>query len=1356
MLRNGLFKEVKMLAKFSVKKPMTVFVAVVLVIVLGVVSFMNMTPNLLPNMDFPYVILMTTYPGASPELVETEVTKPMEQSLSVLDGVQEISSRSSDNYSLITMKYEDGTNMDSAVVDLNSSINTLKGSWNDMIGTPVIMKINPDMMPAAVVAVDVEGMKTVELSSYIKNDLLNKLEGVDGVASISTMGSIENGINVVINEEKLKKVNKKIQKAIDSKFNDGKTELNDALSKLNDGLEQTKEGQNQINAGKDELEKQRQAANEQLSQAQGQLSEKQSELLSGKIQILNTLSSLSTQRTQLQSTYEQMAGIQSIILELEKNISDMTATITQLEAYQKTVEKLKAAMETLSPESEEYKQALQRLEDIENRLKEIGLKTADLPQKIREFNETVNKLQASLDSMIKAVTDKGFSVETLQTTVDEMKNGIDKIDEAVVQLNATLAQLEEGSITLNSAMNELNKQKSEAEYKMSTAYTELRVNESTLAATQAQLEKTKSELEGSLTTVNEQQKQTKEKSDVTKMITIEMVSGILTAQNFSMPAGYITEGGTKYLVRVGDKLADEKEMNELLLFDMKMDGVDPIYLKDVADVFQKNNSDEIYAKINGNDGVMLSFTKSSQTAVATVCDNIKKKLDSIKETNSNFNYTILMDQGKYINLVVGNVLQNLIVGAVFAILVLLLFLRDFKPTLIVACSIPLSVVFAIVLMYFSGVTMNIISLSGLAVGVGMLVDNSVVVIENIYRLRSLGHSAIKASVNGARQVAGAITASTITTVCVFLPIVFVEGITKQIFVDLALTITYSLMASLIVALTLVPAMGQSLFRKTKEQKKGLLDRMLWLYEKSIRFTLSHRLVALLIAFAMLVGSSVLEFTKGFSFMPDSSSSEIQISMTMPKGSKFDDTVKGIDKVLEIINSSGKEKFETVGAMVGGSTSIMGIGGGSDDGAASMYIVLKDAYAKESGKISSELSEKFKKEFDDDVKFTVGSSGMSSMSALMGSGIGVTVYCDDLDKLQKTANEIETLIKRVDGVTETDNGIPDTTKEIRITVDKEKAMENSLTVAQVFQKISGIIKNENKATSLTSKDGSSIDVMVIDENKNEIEIEELMDEKLTYTDMEGNEKSVTLGEISKITREKAMNTISRNGQRRYVTVTASVSEYHTVTEVANSIQDVVNAYKHDSDVSIDFSGENETTMESVGELTKMILLGVVFIYLVMVAQFQSLKSPFIVMFTIPLAFTGGFLGLFFTGFDISVVSMIGFVMLCGIVVNNGIVLVDYVNQLRIGGMDKKEALVEAGKTRMRPILMTAITTIIGLVSMALGIGEGTEMMQPVAIVCIFGLMYATLMTLFIVPVMYDVMNRKPMRVVSREELESIDD
>ncbi|MEE0931117.1 MAG: efflux RND transporter permease subunit, partial [Acutalibacteraceae bacterium] len=378
------------------------------------------------------------------------------------------------------------------------------------------------------------------------------------------------------------------------------------------------------------------------------------------------------------------------------------------------------------------------------------------------------------------------------------------------------------------------------------------------------------------------------------------------------------------------------------------------------------------------------------------------------------------------------------------------------------------------------------------------------------------------------------------------------------------------------------------------------------------------------------------------------------------------------------------------------------------------------------------------------------------SSLMGSGVSVSVYCDDLDKLQKTANDIEGIIKNVDGIEETDNGIADTTTEIRISVDKEKAMEKSLTVAQVFQQVSSIIKSENTATSLSNTDGSSVDVVVVEQKKQNIKVEDLLDKEITYTDTEGKEKSITLGEISEITKADAMNSISRDNQRRYLTVTGTISSDYTVTDVSNRVYSAVNDYEHSSDVSIEFAGENENTMESVTEMMKMLLLGVVFIYLIMVAQFQSLKSPFIVMFTIPLAFTGGFLGLFITGFDISVVSLIGFVMLCGVVVNNGIVLVDYVNQLRISGIEKKEALIEAGKTRMRPILMTAITTIIGLIGMALGIGEGTEMMQPVAIVCIGGLLYATIMTLFVVPVMYDLFNKKPMRVVNMEDLEDIDD
>lgn len=1341
-----------MLSKFSVKKPMTVLVAVILVLVLGVVSFISMTPNLLPNMDFPYILVMTTYPGASPELVETEVSKSLEKSLSTLDGVKTISSTSSDNYSLVTMEFEDGTNMDSAKIDVSSAIDQLKGSWSDTVGTPVLMEISPDMMPAAVVAVDVDDMDIIKLTNYVNNDLLNKLEGVDGVASVSTMGTVEEGINVVIDEKKLKSVNSKIKKAIDSQFDDGREEINKALNELNDGISQVEDGQKQINDGKAELENQRKLANEQLSNAKGTLNEKQQEVLSGKLQIINTLSTLSVQRTQLQSTYEQMAAIQSVILELKQNIQDMNEKITQLKAYQSTVDTINSALETLPPDSEEYKQSLEKLKEIETELSNIGITTADLPTKITEFNNMVDALNKSLDEIIKSINQQGFSEDTLQEALNEMRSGIEQIDTAINQLNDTLTQLDTGAITISGALSELEKQKDEANYQMNSAYVELRVNESTLSGTKTQLETTKTQLETSLEELDTQQKDANDKANVSKTITGTMVSGILTAQNFSMPAGYITDNETDYLVRVGDKLEDSDEIENILLFDMGIDGVKPIYLKDVANVFKKDNSDEVYAKINGNNGVMLSVTKSSESAVADVCDKLAKKLEEIKADNSKFNYTVLMNQGDYIDLVVNNVLENLFVGAIFAIIVLFIFLKDIKPTIIVACSIPLSVVFAIVLMYFSGVTLNIISLSGLAVGVGMLVDNSVVVIENIYRLRSMGYSAIKASVNGAKQVAGAITSSTLTTVCVFLPIVFIQGLTRQIFSDLALTIAYSLIASLIVALTLVPAMGQSLFRNSKEHKHRFMDKLISLYEKAIRFTLSHRAIALILAIVLLIGSTILSLSKGFSFMPSSSSEEIQVSVSMPKDSELEDTVKTLDKMLEIVNKDNQ--YETVGAMVGGTSSIMGMGGASND-TGTLYLVLKEEFAKDSENISNKLQNDFDKTFGEDISISVSGGTMGSMTSIMGSGVAVTVYCDNLDKLQKTAKDIADIMSKVDGIDEVDNGIQDTTTEVRISVDKGKAMKHSLTVAQVFQQVNELITSETTATSLSNSDGSSVDVIVIDNRKENISINDLMDKKLTYTDTEGKEKEITLGEISKIEKADAMNSIQRDNQRRYLNVTGTIKSDYITTDVSNKVQEVINNHDFDSDVSIEFAGENENTMESVYDMCKMLILGIIFIYLIMVAQFQSLKSPFIVMFTIPLAFTGGFLGLFITGFDVSVVSLIGFVMLCGIVVNNGIVLVDYVNQLRIAGIDKKEALVEAGKTRMRPILMTAITTIIGLISMALGIGEGTEMMQPVAIVCIGGLLYATIMTLFIIPVMYDLFNKKPIRIVDKSELEEID-
>ena len=839
-------------------------------------------------------------------------------------------------------------------------------------------------------------------------------------------------------------------------------------------------------------------------------------------------------------------------------------------------------------------------------------------------------------------------------------------------------------------------------------------------------------------------------------VTLENVSNILTAQNFSMPAGYVTDDeNNKYMVRVGDKVDNEKELKSLVLFDTKIDGIGVVTLDDVADVFLKDNSDEIYAKINGNPGIVLSFSKQSDIATSTVCDNINTTLKELSEENEGLNFTNLYSQGDYIAIVINSVLQNLLLGALLAIIILFLFLRDIKPTVIVACSIPISVVFAIVLMYFSGVTLNMISLSGLAIGVGMLVDNSVVVIENIYRLRGLGYSAIQASLNGAKQVAGAIASSTLTTICVFLPIVFVEGITRQLFVDMALTIAYSLLASLIVALTLVPAMGQRMLHKIKPQKNPENSRIIKGYEKSLRFVLRHKVCSILVVVAVLGASIFGALAKGFSFMPNMSSTEVQVSAKLDDNATLEETIDTAEQINKVLN--GYDEFETVGVITGSSTSLMGLSGGSssDTGRVTAYGVLKDEYTKKSEEICNRLStdlEKVKGEIS-----VSGGSSTSSMSTLLGNGgIEITLYGDDIETLKKTAEDMAKQLETVEGIDETDSGVGATSPEIKVSVNKAKAAEKGLTVAQVYQQVASAVASEKTSTALTNGNGSDLDVVIVKDESKKVSPDAIGSIDITYKDSEENEKTTSLSSIADISKSETLDVITRQDQKRYLSITGTLKDGYTLTDVSNKAEKLFGDYKFPEGCSIEFAGSNKATMDAMSQLVLMLLLGVVLIYLIMVAQFQSLKSPFIIMFTIPLAFTGGFLGLLITGFDVSVVSLIGFIMLCGIIVNNGIVLVDYINRLRRDGKERVEAIVEAGKTRMRPILITALTTILGLSVMALGIGTGAEMMQPLAIVCIGGLIYATFMTLYIIPVIYDAFNKKELRKVEESELEAIDE
>ena len=1346
-----------MLPKLSVKKPMTIFVAVIVVIVLGIVSVFKMTPDLLPNMDFPYAIILTTYPGQTPETVESVVTKPLEQSLSTIDGVKTITSTSSDNYSILTLEFEDGTNMDTATVDMRGNLDTIKDAWPDGVGSPYLMKINPNMMPVAMVAVDYDGYDTVQISDYVNNELKNQLEGIDGVASVSTKGIVTQKENVIISQTKIDALNAKINDALNDKFGDAEKKISDAKKELQDNISKAEQGSDTIEQSINDLNSQQEEVAKQLADAQGKAQSGYTEILNAKMQLLDQQQSLTATKQTLTIAYQTLTQIKEKLDSLQDEKAQLTQ---QIETFEKIYNDYKDALSKLAnPDltDEQLAQVRAILAKIDEELDKYGFPKEELEERLNNAKNALTNVDKAITQTVEALKGLDTTEEKLDDTIAEIADKISQVDGGITQIAAAVKGLDNNTVSVNQALSEIEKQQSLAAYQLSGGLSALNTKQSEVNSALTQLNSAQEELKSASDELSDQKDKAKKAADMTNTVTISNVSNILTAQNFSMPAGYVSDDeNIKYLVRVGDKIDGDKEMQSLALFDTGIDGIGVVKLGDVADVFIADDSDEVFTKINGNSGVVFSFSKQSDAATATVSENIAKKLNSLTQENEGLHFTTLMDQGDYIDIIINSVLQNLLMGAVLAIIILYLFLRDIKPTLIVALSIPISVIFALVLMYFSGVTLNMISLSGLAIGVGMLVDNSVVVIENIYRLRNLGVPPVKAALNGAKQVAGAIASSTLTTICVFFPIVFIEGLTRQIFMDMALTITYSLLASLIVALTLVPAMGQRMLRKVKPVKHGMFDKMLGGYEKSIRFVLKHRAIALIAAVVLLFGSMFGAVARGFSFMPNMASTELSVTVSLDDSATMDDTIDAAQNLLDTL--SEYDEFETVGVMTGSTTSLMGLTGSvsssdADKGSVMAYAVFKDDKVKNSESISKEIEAELQS-IDGDVVVS-GSSSSSSMSAMLGNdGVSIKLYGDDLKTLQNTAKDMAEKLAAVDGIDETDNGIGATSGEIKVTVDKTKAAKKSLTVAQVYQQIAAAITSETTSSTLTNS-GKDLDVVVIKDENSDVTKNNIKDIKLTYTDKEGNEKTTKLSEVAEISDSESMNSITRSDQKRYIKVSGTLKDGYTNTDVSNKAKALFDDYKLPDGCSIEYSGSNESTMEAVNQMLLMMLLGVILIYLIMVAQFQSLKSPFIIMFTIPLAFTGGFLGLLITGFDVSVVALLGFVMLCGIIVNNGIVLVDYINNLRLEGKERREAIVEAGKTRMRPILITAITTVLGLSTMALGIGTGSEIMQPIAIVCIGGLLYATIMTLYIVPVIYDILSKKELRKVSESDLEEID-
>lgn len=1218
-----------MISKFSVKKPYTVIVAVVLVIILGIVSFTKMTTDLLPSMELPYAIVMTTYQGASPETVETTVTKPVEQSMATISNIKEVNSISSENMSMVVLEFEGDTDMNAVSLDMREKLDMIKGYWPDEVGNPTIMKLNPDMMPVMVTAMDSDKLSNTELSELINDKIVPSLEAVDGVASVSSTGLVTEQINAIVSEKKINKLNKKIQKALNGQFDEAQNKLDQARAEME--------------AGKNSLESQRSKANSQLAKAQSAITD-------GK-------------------------------LTLAQKEVEVTSSITNLKVQKQS---LKASIKTLKTQIQKLEAQAKQIPDAATKMQ-----LAAQIQELKKQQKTAEKSYKTLDKNLKI-------------------------------LNDALKEIKQGKKTISAKLTQFNIQSANVTQQMNDGEIKLAQGEAQLNTSQQQLDTNK--------------EQAKVAANIKNKLTVENVKSLLTAQNFEMPAGYISEGNTQYLVRVGDKVTNKKDLANMELLDLGIKGVPPIKLCDVADVAIVDNSADTYCRVNGNNGVVLAVQKQNNYSTADVADKVAAKMQTLTKENKGFHYVNIMDQGVYIDMVTGSVIQNLLMGAILAVFILLLFLKDVRPTIVIACSIPLSVIFAVVLMYFTGITLNVISLSGLALGVGMLVDNSIVVIENIYRLRKEGVPVKEAAITGAKGVAGAITSSTLTTISVFLPIVFTTGLTKQLFVDMGLTIGYSLVASLIVAVTFVPMMSAGVLNKVTEKDSKIIDKLQELYRKVMTKLLNRKMIVVTVTLALFVGSVIGAMNIGSSLMPSMDSTQMTMTVKMPQGSSMEETASMTDTVMAKVKEI--KDVDSVAGMIssGSGMSAMTSGSSSNNDESSMYVLLKEDKKHTNKEIKKQILQKTKK-FDCEVE--VQESSMD-MSALGGSGISVQIKGNDLDKLRSIGKDIAQITENTKGTQNVSDGSEETTPDIHVVVDKKKAVKNGLTVATIYQQLSEKLKDASEATTITINE-KEYSVNVGSSAKNTLTRSDLKKVKLTGT-VSGKEKEVRLDQVAKFKNSDSLSSINRNQQERTLTVTSEIKDGYNVGKVSSAVQKKIKKYKTPKGYSITMKGEMESIQETTGQIGLMLLLAVAFMYLIMVAQFQSLKSPFIILFTIPMAFTGGFLGLLITGKDLSAIAMIGFVMLAGIIVNNGIVLVDTINQLREQGYELNEAIITAGTMRIRPILMTALTTILGLSTMAIGFGQGAEMMQPMAIVTIGGLIYGTLLTLLVVPCIYGLFNR----------------
>ena len=816
-------------------------------------------------------------------------------------------------------------------------------------------------------------------------------------------------------------------------------------------------------------------------------------------------------------------------------------------------------------------------------------------------------------------------------------------------------------------------------------------------------------------------------------LTTNTISQMIMAENLNSPGGYITQGSQEILVRT---LGQYESIEALADTKIPLQTGGNVRLGDIVDIRIGLSDIESIVTLNSEKVISLEIQKESDGNTVNVDRDVRKALAQLdKELYDDIHMTIAYSSADMINYSVNNVITNLWQAVVIAMLVVFIFLGNFRSTVIIGVSIPLSIISTFVLLYFGNYTLNLVTLAALALSVGMVVDNSTVVLENIYRHRTMGKSKYQAAVEGTQEVVSAVIASTLTTVAVYLPFVFVGGMTEQIVVPFALTICFALIASLVVSITVVPMMSSKLlvlYEYSEEHKpKGISKFQVWFDGKFNQFiewyqgvlvaSLNHKKSTMAIVIAALIASCCLIPFIGAELFPSQDAGQISVSVNMPSNTVLSETKQVADYVEDIIART--PEVDLIMNTVEGNS-------------ASITVVLVPLDQRD--RSSADVAHALQNQLDNIPGADITASAMDMISMGSGGSISIQIQGNNPDDLEQLAGSVEAAMRSVDGAVNIDNSVKDTDEELNIIIDRDKAAYYNISANNVYQTVSLAL---NSSTISKYRGGEEeLDIVM----KYPDEMTTSLDDLRNLMIPSNSGGQVPLSEVARIDHGFGQKTINRQNQSRVETVSCDVYG-RDLNSVNEEIMALVDQLPIPAGCEISSGGDIESMMEVFNDLFLAIAMALLLVYMVMACQFESLWNPLLIMASVPVMFIGVFVGLFLTGQRISMMSLLGILMLEGIVVNNAIVLIDYIHQLREKGLCKREAVIEAGKTRMRPILVTTLTTVLAMIPMLISQAEGAEMFRPMAATVIFGLTCSTIISLLVIPILYEKFENLPRKI-----------